>query len=527
MSLTGPGRTAAVLCSAVVLFGTLAAPATADRAVAVSPPTSAFGATALTVPASPEIPSPSDIAAAKSSESATAAKVADIEGILADAATAQEVTFAHTLEANNAYSNALVELDTRSDFAAVATARAAAADKEQSKSRKAVGQLAGDLYRNGGLNPELSGLVAGTGDVLAKAATLQALTAGRSRAFAAAETTAAAAESLTAAAADARRAADDAAKTAETLKAQADQANAAQVKEVADAKAQRTVLVGQLASLRNTTAALESARVDGLERQRQQARLAAVTAAAERAAAAQVAADKAAAANAADADQAPAANAAAAGRASAAAPEQSASVPSRTPAQAAPSQATPAAPAPAAPAPAAPAPARPAPAPARPAPAPARPAPAPAQPAPVRPTPAQPAPAPAPVQPAPSPGGSNQAAISVAMGKVGSPYFYQYGGTGAYGFDCSGLVQNAFAAIGKQLPRTAAEQFAQAPVHVPLSQAQPGDLLVWGSAPGFYHVAIYLGGGKVVQALNPSAGITVTDLGMMAGMQLHPVAARY
>lgn len=514
MSLTGPGRTAAVLCTAVVLFGTLATPATADRAPAVSPPTSVFGATALTVPASPEIPSPSDIAAAKSSESATAAKVADIEGILADAASAQEVTFARTLEANNAYSNALVELDTRSDAAAVATARAAAADKEQSKSRKAVGQLARDLYRNGGLNPELSGLVTGTGDVLAKAATLQALTAGRSRAFAAAETTAAAAESLTAAAADARRAADDAAKTAEGLKAQADQANAAQVKALADAKAQRTVLVGQLASLRNTTAALESARVDGLERQRQQARLAAVTAAAERAAAAQ-----------ADADQAAAANAAAAGRASAASAEQSASGPSRTPAQSAPSQA--------APAPAAPS----APAPARPAPAPARPAPAPAHPAPVRPAPAQPAPAPAPVQPAPvqpapvqpapSPGGSNQAAISAAMGKVGSPYFYQYGGTGAYGFDCSGLVQNAFAAIGKQLPRTAAEQFAQAPVHVPLSQAQPGDLLVWGSAPGFYHVAIYLGGGKVVQALNPSAGITVTDLSMMAGMQLHPVAARY
>jgi cell wall-associated NlpC family hydrolase len=50
---------------------------------------------------------------------------------------------------------------------------------------------------------------------------------------------------------------------------------------------------------------------------------------------------------------------------------------------------------------------------------------------------------------------------------------------------------------------------------------------VWGSAPGFYHVAIYLGGGRVVQALNPAAGITVTDLSAMAGMQLYPVAARY
>lgn len=486
MSLTGTGRKAAVLCTAVVLFGTLAVPAHAS----LLPPASA---PALVVPAAPEIPSPGDIAAAKSSESATAAQVTDIERILADAASAQELTFARTLEANNAYSDALVELRIRTDAAAVATARAEAADKEQAKSRKEIGHLAGDLYRNGGLNPALSSIVTGKGNVLEQAATLQALTAGRSRAFETAETTASAAESLTATAADARRAADDAAKTAESLKGAAEQANAAQLKAVSEAKAQRTVLVGQLASLRRTTAALESARIDGLDRQRQQARLAAITAAADRAAAEQAAAvQSATASGSADASS-----------------EQS---PSRT-----------AAPAPAAQAPVAARPAAPA------NPAPTRPATAPARPAPVDPAPVIPVPAPQPVQPAPapSPGGTNQTAISVALGRVGKPYFYQFGGTGAYGFDCSGLAQNAFAAAGKYLPRTAAEQFAQAPVHVPLSQAQPGDLLVWGSAPGFYHVAIYLGGGRVVQALNPSAGITVTDLSMMAGMQLHPVAARY
>jgi cell wall-associated NlpC family hydrolase len=481
MSLTGTGRKAAVLCTAVVLFGTLAVPAHA----ALLPPASAR---ALVVPAAPEIPSPGDIAAAKSSESATAAKVTDIERILADAASAQELTFARTLEANNAYSDALVELRIRTDAAAVATARAEAADKEQAKSRKEIGHLAGDLYRNGGLNPALSSFVTGKGDVLEQAATLQALTAGRSRAFETAETTASAAESLTAAAADARRAADDAATTAESLKAAAEQANDAQLKAVSEAKAQRTVLVGQLAMLRRTTIALESARIDGLDRQRQQARLAAITAGAEQAAAEHSA------------------------TVSGAAAASAAQTPSRT-----------AVPAPAAQAPVA---ARPA-APANPAPTGPAPAPSPARPAPVDPAP--PAPAPQPVQPAPapSPGGTNQTAISVALGRVGKPYFYQFGGTGAYGFDCSGLVQSAFAAAGKYLPRTAAEQFAQAPVHVPLSQAQPGDLLVWGSAPGFYHVAIYLGGGRVVQALNPSAGITVTDLSMMAGMQLHPVAARY
>lgn len=503
MSLTGPCRKAAALCATAILLGSLAGPAQAGRLAGAFPAGSSPAAVA--VPAAPQVPSPDDIAAAKSSESATAAKVTDIERLLAEAADAQSSTFARSLEANNAYSDALVELRVRTDAADAAAARASAADKEQEKSRKAIGQLAGDLYRSGGLNPALSSFVTGNGDVLDQAATLQALSAGRSRAFETAEATASAAESLTAAAADARRAADDAAKSAESLKAAAEQANAAQLQAVSDATAQRSVLVGQLASLRRTTVALESARIDGLERQRQQALLAAVSAATE------MAADQETQASGAVRPAEPGAVVPAA---------SSQSPPTQAPATQAPAVRAPGTQAPAPAAPAAPAPARPA--------APA-PAPTPVQPAPPAPAPVVPVPAPKPVQPAPapSPGGSNQTAISVALGKVGKPYFYEYGGTGAYGFDCSGLVQNAFAAAGKYLPRTAAAQFSQAPIHVPLSQAQPGDLLVWGSAPGFYHVAIYLGGGRVVQALNPSAGITVTDLGMMAGMQLHPVAARY
>ncbi|CAN7189359.1 C40 family peptidase [Arthrobacter sp. LjRoot14] len=478
MGLTGSGRKAAVLCTAVVLLGSLALPAGAAPLPRTAVP-------ALSVPASPEIPSPEEIAAAKASESATADQVTRIDRILADAAAAQEASFAAAMQANNAYGDALVTLEIRRDAATLASARAASAEAEQAKTRKQVGQLAGDLYRNGGLNPALSTFVSGNGEVLKQAATLEAISASRSRAFEAAENAASAAKSLTAAAEDANRAADDAARAAEDRKAEAERANAAQAKAVSEAKAQRNVLVDQLANLKNTTVALESARVDALDRQRAQERLAAVTAAA----AAQAATQDSGAQN----------------------------------RPAAPAPAAPAAPAPASPAPAAPAPANPAP----PAPAPpAPPAPAPPAPEPVNPAPVVPAPAPAPV-PAPSPGGSNQTAISVALSKVGSPYFYKYGGSGPLGFDCSGLVQNAFAAAGKYLPRTAAQQYAQAPVHVPLSQAQPGDLLVWGSAPDFYHVGIYLGGGRVVQALNPEDGITVTDLAWMAGMQLHPTVARY
>ncbi len=475
MGLTGSGRKAAVLCTAVVLLGSLTLPAQAAPLPGTTVP-------AVTVPASPEIPSPEEIAAAKASESATADQVTRIDRLLADAAAAQEASFAAAMQANNAYGDALVTLEIRRDAATLASAKAASAEAEQAKTRKQVGQLAGDLYRNGGLNPALSTFVSGNGDTLQQAATLEAISASRSRAFEAAENAASAAKSLTAAAEDANRAADDAAKSAEDRKVDAERANAARAKAVSEAKAQRTVLVDQLASLRNTTVALESARVDALDRQRAQDRLAAVTAAAASQAAGQAAAAQSTAAQNRPAAQAPAAPALPLR------PHRGSRLhPHRAPAPAAP---------------------------------------APVRPEPVTPPPAVPAPAPAPT-PAPSPGGSNQTAISAALAKVGSPYFYKYGGSGPLGFDCSGLVQNAFAEAGKHLPRTAAQQYAQAPVHVPLSQAQPGDLLVWGSAPDFYHVGIYLGGGRVVQALNPEDGITVTDLAWMAGMQLHPTVARY
>ncbi|TQJ39527.1 cell wall-associated NlpC family hydrolase [Arthrobacter sp. SLBN-112] len=492
-----------MLCAAVVLFASVATPAAAVPAPSAP----------LAVSASPDIPSPEDIAAAKASEAATADQVRAIERILADASTAQQAAFAVAMQANNSYSEALVELQQRTEAASVASAKASSAREQQDKARKQMGQLAGDLYRNGGLNPTLGTLASG-GESLRQAATLEALSASRSRAFEAADAAATAYRSLTAAAEDATKAADEAAKTAEQRKSQAEQANAAQAKAVADAKAQRTILVDQLAQLRNTTVALESARVDALEKQREEARLAALSAAADKAAQEKAAQEKAARDNAAR-------NQAAQNQASRdqAAQNQAGSRNSggQEAAPAAPAPVAPA-PAPAAPAPVAPASAAPAPAAPAPAPAPAAPAPAPA-PAPV------PAPAPA---PAPSTGsGTYEAAISVALGKVGAPYFYQWGGTGAYGFDCSGLVQNAFAAAGKYLPRTASQQYAAAPVHVPLSQARRGDLLVWGSAPNFYHVAIYLGNGQVVQALNPQEGITVSSISSMVGMDLYPYAARY
>ena len=269
MSWTRPGGRAAALCTAVVLLGTLAIPAQAAPAHPNSVP-------GLRVPATRDLPTPGDIAAAKASESATADQVNRIDRILADASAAKEAGLAASLAANNAYADALVELQIRRDAAEVAEAKAAAADAEQTQARKLIGQLAGDLYRNGGMTPALGSLVGGNGEALQQAATLEAMAASRTRAFQSAETAAAAARSTKDAAADADRAADDAARTAESRKADAERADADRQKAVSEAAEQRTVLVGQLATLRNTTVALESARVDALDRQRQQARLAAL-----------------------------------------------------------------------------------------------------------------------------------------------------------------------------------------------------------------------------------------------------------
>lgn len=117
--------------------------------------------------------------------------------------------------------------------------------------------------------------------------------------------------------------------------------------------------------------------------------------------------------------------------------------------------------------------------------------------------------------------------VKYAMSKIGGPY--QWGGNGPVAFDCSGLVQQAFASAGKSVPRQGTDQFWAAPTRVPISQMRYGDLLVFNdNGQGqFSHIAIYIGNNQVVQALNPGQPIQVTPLSWMSTMKLHPYAARY
>ncbi len=86
------------------------------------------------------------------------------------------------------------------------------------------------------------------------------------------------------------------------------------------------------------------------------------------------------------------------------------------------------------------------------------------------------------------------------------------GASGPASWDCSGLVQAAYAQIGVSLPRTAAEQSVMG-TQVSLDALQAGDILYWGGAGSAYHVAVYTGNGTFIGAQNPSSGVAERDLG--------------
>lgn len=96
--------------------------------------------------------------------------------------------------------------------------------------------------------------------------------------------------------------------------------------------------------------------------------------------------------------------------------------------------------------------------------------------------------------------------VSYASSFIGNPYVW--GGTSlTQGADCSGFVQSIYAQYGISLPRIAADQ-AQAGKAIALKDAMPGDLIFYQDDNGYiYHVMIYAGNGKTVEAYNSDAGI--------------------
>ncbi|HVY10225.1 MAG TPA: C40 family peptidase [Mycobacteriales bacterium] len=111
--------------------------------------------------------------------------------------------------------------------------------------------------------------------------------------------------------------------------------------------------------------------------------------------------------------------------------------------------------------------------------------------------------------------------LRAAQSRIGLPYVW--GAAGPAAFDCSGLVQWAFAQAGLRMPRVSEEQWFTGP-HVRYSDARPGDLLFWTydrtDPTDIDHVAIYAGNGMMIVA--PHTGEYVSyepvPLSNMAGV---------
>lgn len=103
--------------------------------------------------------------------------------------------------------------------------------------------------------------------------------------------------------------------------------------------------------------------------------------------------------------------------------------------------------------------------------------------------------------------------VEYAKQFVGYPYVYG-GNSLTNGTDCSGFTKLIYAQYGIDLPRVAYDQ-SYVGVEVPISNIQIGDLVLSGYSGKTHHVAIYIGNGQIVHALNSNVGIVITDLYIM------------
>ena len=126
-------------------------------------------------------------------------------------------------------------------------------------------------------------------------------------------------------------------------------------------------------------------------------------------------------------------------------------------------------------------------------------------------------PAELPERPGPERSGA-AAAVAFAKAQVGKGY--RYATSGPDTFDCSGLTAAAWQRGGVGLAHYSGAQYQQT-IRIGAGDLQPGDLVFYGPG-GSQHVEIYIGGGMVVSASNPSSGVKLAGRALRLGLRLRP-----
>jgi cell wall-associated NlpC family hydrolase len=109
-------------------------------------------------------------------------------------------------------------------------------------------------------------------------------------------------------------------------------------------------------------------------------------------------------------------------------------------------------------------------------------------------------------------------ALAFARAQIGKPYVW--GATGPDSYDCSGLTQAAWKAAGVDIPRVTYDQ-VNAGTTVPLSQAQPGDLVFFYD--DISHVGLYIGNGMMIHAPKPGAYVREESIYYDGESSIHSV----
>jgi len=114
------------------------------------------------------------------------------------------------------------------------------------------------------------------------------------------------------------------------------------------------------------------------------------------------------------------------------------------------------------------------------------------------------------------------AAVAAARGQIGKPYVW--GAAGPDAFDCSGLVQWAWAQVGVRIPKFTVDQY-RALEPVPMDRLMPGTLIflrdTYSADYTITHVGLYTERGTVIEAPQPGLALREVPLARYAGTHLY------